>query len=412
MESLDQKEVPMASNEVAADDSRSVAERQAFLLDDPSFARDVVQRFVQRLLEQEMTEFLGAGRYARTDARSGYRSGHRPRKMNTRVGSLSLEVPTERSGRFRTAVFDRYQRSEQAFLLTLQEMYLQGVSTRKVREITEELCGVAISASTVSRLSKPLDEDLARWRNRRLAEPYPYLIVDARYERVRQNERIESQGVLVITGVSSRGQRDIIGVSVANTESETSWTEAFRELNRRGLTGVRLVISDQHEGLVAGIRRCFQGAQWQRCQKHFLDNVLALVGRRDRKALWQALRTVFDAATLLHARERLAEVVAEWRPRYPELADKLEAETEDTLACFNFPASHRVRIRTTNMLERYNEELRRRTRVIRIFPNAASCLRLISALAQEQAAEWAGQPVYLDMSELDAQTKESNDPNR
>jgi transposase-like protein len=280
-------------------------------------------------------------------------------------------------------------------------MYLQGVSTRKVRAITEKLCGTSVSASTVSRLTKRLDEDLARWRNRRLVEAYPYLIVDARYERVRQNERIESQGVLVISGVSGKGQRDILGVAVANTESETSWTEIFRDLNRRGLSGVRLVVSDDHEGLVASVRRCFQKALWQRCQTHFLRNVLALVTRRDRNALRQALRTVYDAATLEHAKARLAEVVAEWRPRYPDLADKLEAETEDTLTCFQFPAGHRMRIRTTNMMERLNEELRRRSRVVRIFPNAASCLRLMTALAQEQAAEWAAQLTYLDMTELE-----------
>ncbi len=392
------------ANTVVTDDSRSLTARQAFLVDDPSFLAGPVRRFIQQLLEQEMTAYLGAGRYRRTQTRCGYRSGHRPRKLKTRVGTLDLSVPTERSGRFQTSVFARYQRSEQAFLLALQEMYLQGVSTRKVRAITEQLCATPISSSSVSRLTKKLDEDLTRWRNRRLVEAYPYLIVDARYERVRQNERVEGQGALLIIGVSERGQRDIIGVTVANTESETSWTEVFRELSRRGLRGVRLVVSDHHEGLVAGIRRCFQGAQWQRCQKHFLDNVLALAAKRDRKALWQALRSVFDAPSMKHARERLAEVVAEWRPRYPELADKLEEETEDALTCFNFPAGHRVRIRTTNMLERYNEELRRRTRVIRIFPNTASCLRLISALAQEQAAEWAEQSVYLDMSELDAQT--------
>jgi transposase-like protein len=253
----------------------------------------------------------------------------------------------------------------------------------------------------VSRLTKRLDEDLARWRNRRLVEPYPYLVVDARYERVRQNERIESQGVLVISGVSGKGQRDVLGVAVANTESETSWTEVFRDLNRRGLSGVRLVVSDDHEGLVASVRRCFQKALWQRCQTHFMHNVLALVTKRDRKVLWQALRSIFDAATLEHAKVRLAEVVAEWRPRYSDLADKLEAETEDTLTCFQFPAGHRMRIRTTNMMERLNEELRRRSRVIRIFPNAAACLRLMTALAQEQAAEWAAQLTYLDMTELE-----------
>jgi transposase-like protein len=391
----------MASNEMTADDSRSDAAKQAFLLDDPGFMRGVVQKFIQNLLDHEMTDYLQATPYERSAGRLGYRSGRRPRKLNTRAGVLSLDVPTERSGHFRTAVFDRYQRSEQAFVLALQEMYLQGVSTRKVRAITEELCGTSVSASTVSRLTKRLDEDLARWRNRRLVEPYPYLVVDARYERVRQNERIESQGVLVISGVSGKGQRDILGVAVANTESETSWTEIFRDLNRRGLSGVRLVVSDDHEGLVASVRRCFQKALWQRCQTHFLRNVLALVTRRDRNALRQALRTVYDAATLEHAKARLAEVVAEWRPRYPDLADKLEAETEDTLTCFQFPAGHRMRIRTTNMMERLNEELRRRSRVVRIFPNAASCLRLMTALAQEQAAEWAAQLTYLDMTELE-----------
>jgi transposase-like protein len=397
----------MTSPKTVADDSRPDGDRQAFLLDDPRFMQGVVRQFIQNLLEQEMTDFLQAEPYQRTEARRGSRSGSRPRTLKTRVGALGLRVPTERSGRFQTAIFDRYQRSEQAFAIALQEMYLQGVSTRKVREITEEMCGTTVSASTVSRLTRRLDEDLARWRSRRLADAYPYLIVDALYERVRQNERIDSQGVLVIIGVSEKGQRDIIGVMVANTESEANWTEAFRDLNRRGLHGVRLVVSDQHEGLVISVRRCFQGALWQRCQKHFLNNVLALVAKRDRKELWQALRTVFDAATLAHAQDRLAEVVAEWRPRCPKLADKLEAETQDTLTCFHFPAGHRVRIRTTGMLERYNEELRRRTRVIRIFPNPASCLRLITAMAMEQAAEWAGQGLYLDMAELaiwDSQT--------
>jgi putative transposase len=391
----------MASNEMTADDSRSDAAKQAFLLDDPGFMQGVVQQFIQNVLDHEMSDYLQATPYERSAGRLGYRSGHRPRKLKTRAGTLSLAVPTERTGHFRTAVFDRYQRSEQAFVLALQEMYLQGVSTRKVRAITEELCGTSVSASTVSRLTKRLDEDLARWRNRRLVESYPYLIVDARYERVRQNERIESQGVLVISGVSGKGQRDILGVAVANTESETSWTEVFRELNRRGLSGVRLVVSDDHEGLVASVRRCFQKALWQRCQTHFMHNVLALVTKRDRSALRQALRTVYDSATLEHAQARLAEVVAEWRPQYPDLADKLEAETEDTLTCFQFPAGHRMRIRTTNMMERLNEELRRRSRVIRIFPNAASCLRLMTALAQEQAAEWAAQLTYLDMTELE-----------
>jgi len=391
----------MATND-RGDDRRPEVGRQEFLLNDPGFLQDVVRGLMQELLEVEMDEHLGAGRYERVASRRGYRSGHRPRKLLTRLGELELAVPTERSGRYRTRLFERYQRSEQAFLLTLQEMYLAGVSTRKVRQITEELCGSEISASSVSRAVRRLDEDLTAWRNRRLSEPYPYLIVDARYGLVRQGGRVSSQGALLVCAVGESGRRDIIGVYQANTESETSWTEVFRDLVRRGLTGVRLVVSDDHDGLVAAIRRVFQGAQWQRCQKHYLDNVLALVSRKDRGTLRQALRTVFDAASREHAERRLAEVVAEWRERYPAVADKLETETEDTLAFYSFPAAHWLRIRTTNMLERYNEEIRRRTNVIRVFPNAASSLRLITAHAMEQADEWTAQNQYLDMNLLDA----------
>lgn len=385
-----------------SDDRRAAEVGQEFLLNDPGFLQGVVRGLVQELLELEMDEHLGAGRYERVASRRGYRSGHRPRKLLTRLGELELAVPTERSGRYRTRLFERYQRSEQAFLLTLQEMYLAGVSTRKVRQITEELCGTEVSASSVSRAVRRLDEDLTAWRSRRLSEPYPYLIVDARYGLVRQGGRVSSQGTLVVCAVGASGQRDIIGVYQANTESETSWTEVLRDLVRRGLAGVRLVVSDDHEGLVAAIRRCFQGVLWQRCQKHYLDNVLALVSKKDRGTLRQALRTVFDAASREHAEQRLAEVVAQWRKSYPAVADKLEAETEDALAFYSFPAAHWLRIRTTNMLERYNEELRRRTSVIRVFPNAASCLRLTAAHAMEQAAEWASQIEYLDMSLLDA----------
>lgn len=389
------------ATERQSDDRQSEVPGQEFLLNDERFLQGVVRRLLQEILETEMSEQLGAGRYQRVAGRLGYRSGHRQRRLRTRVGELELAVPTERAGRYRTRLFERYQRSEQAFLLTLQEMYLAGVSTRKVRQVTEELCGTEVSASSVSRAVKRLDEDLAAWRNRRLSEAYPYLVVDARYGLVRQGGRVSSQATLVVAAVGVSGQRDIIGVYQANTESEASWTEVFRDLLRRGLVGVRLVVSDDHEGLVAAIRRCFQGVQWQRCQKHFLDNVLALVSQKDRRRLWLALRTVFDAASREHALVRLAEVVAQWRESYPAVADKLEAETEETLTFFDFPVTHWLRIRTTNMLERYNEELRRRTNVIRVFPNAASCLRLIAAHAMERAAEWAAQTQYLDMKLLE-----------
>ena len=334
-------------------------------------------------------------------ADQGYRSGHRPRSLNTRVGKFQLDVPCERSGKFQTKLFNHYQRSEQAFLLALQEMYLQGVSTRRVEKITEQLCSMPISASTVSRIAAKLDTELDNWRKRPLIEEYPLLIIDARYENVRSNERVTNQAVLIVTGVSIKGKREIIGVYIANTENETSWSLVFRDLIQRGLHGVRMVVSDDHKGIRAAIVRYCQGAQWQRCQRHFMTNARDLVAKKERKALTRDLHSIFDAPSLNHARARLKEVLDQWRPGHEELTDWIEENIEQTMAYFHFPPAFRVQIRTTNMLERFNQELKRRSEVIRIFPNAESCLRLMTALAMEQTMEWACERRYLDMKELE-----------
>ena len=263
------------------------------------------------------------------------------------------------------------------------------------------MCGTSFSKSTVSRLVGSLDQDLAAWRERRLDVAYPYLVVDARYEHVRQGGQVVSQGVLVVKGVREDGFRELLAVEVADTESEASYEALFRGLKDRGLRGVRLVTSDDHRGLVNAIRRHFQGVSWQRCQVHIARNALGKVGRKHQKGISEDIRAVFNAPSLEWAKELRDEVIERWSKTHPAVAEWLEAALEDGLACFAFPESHRRRIRSTNGLERFNQELKRRTRVVRIFPNPEACLRLVTALCVEQSEEWLASRVYLDMSKLE-----------
>jgi putative transposase len=374
-----------------------VATAQAALLDDPAFLRGLVQEAVQAILEAEMEAHLGAGRYERAAGRTGYRNGYKPRTLHTRVGTLELRVPQDREGTFSSELFARYQRTEQALVVTLMEMYLQGVSTRKVAAITEQLCGTTFSKSQVSALAGTLDATLTAWRERPLAASYPYLTVDARYEHVRIDGQVVSQGVLLVAGVRDDGRREILAVEVADTESEATYQEVFRRLKARGVHGVMLVTSDDHAGLRAAIARHFQGAGWQRCQVHFARNLLGRVGRKDRARLAEDLRAVFAAPDVAQVRTAVHNCAERWRCGHPAVAAMLEEELEDCLACYHLPASHRLRIRTTNSLERLNQERKRRTRVVRIFPNRASLLRLVTALAMEQSEEWVSGRRYLDM---------------
>jgi len=362
--------------------------------------KGIVEYTVQNLLEGEMERFLGAGSYERTEERRGYRNGYKPRSYKTRVGRLELQVPQDREGKFQTELFERYQRNEQALVLSLMEMVVQGVSTRKVRAITETLCGIEFSRSQVSELSKGLDGKIAQWRNRKLEGAYPYLMVDARYENVRVGGRVVSRGALIAIGISEAGYREILGTWVADTESEATWSEVFRDLRERGLTGVRYVVSDQHTGLVLAIRRYFQGAVWQRCQVHFMRNILGLVSSEEgRKTVLQHLREITQAPTLEAAEAGIRKAVEALEGKYPKVANYLDEQGEDILGVYSLPEGHRKRMRTTNMLERFNEEIRRRTRVVRIFPNEASCLRLVSALAMETSEEWQ-ERIYLNMKEV------------
>jgi len=363
--------------------------------DDP--LRKLLQHTIQRVLEEEITSFLDADTYERTENRKGYRNGYKPRKLKTRVGQIELMVPKDREGRFQTELFEKYQRNEKALTLAIMEMYIQGVSTRKVKKITEELCGLEISRSQVSALAKGLDEDITIWRKRPFEKEFPYLVVDARYEKVRRGGHVIFQGVLIVVGIREDGYREILGVWNADSENEQSWSEVFRDLKERGLKGVHYIVSDDHKGLVQSVKRHFQGVIWQRCQVHFIRNVLNLVSRKDRSNILRYLKEVTESRSRESARKRLAEAVDALETTHPKVAEYLDSYGEEILAVYSLPEQHRKRMRSTNMLERYNEEIKRRTRVVRIFPNERSCIRLVVALAMETNEEWMARR-YLNMN--------------
>jgi len=360
--------------------------------------RRMVERVVQQVLEAEMTAFVGADSYEWTGERRGYRNGYKPRTLKTRVGELELMVPKDRDGQFQTELYECYQRSEKALVLAITQMYVEGVSTRKVRDITEALCGLEISKSQVSTLAVKLDDEIRQWRERSIEKTYPYLMIDARYEKVRRGGEVLSQGVLIVVGVSTEGLREVLGVWVADSESEASWSEVFSDLSRRGLRGVRYLVSDDHQGMRRAIDRHFQGVLWQRCQVHFVRNILNHTAARDKAMVLGTLRTITEAPTLLAARKALSEAIEALGRRAPKLAALLDSCAEEIRSVYQLPERHRKRMRSTNMLERVNQEIKRRTRVIRIFPNEQACVRLVSTLMIELNQEWM-ERIYLSMEE-------------
>ena len=367
------------------------------LSEQEDFLKELVQRVVQEVLEAEMEEALGAAKGERTEGRQGYRSGYYGRKLITRVGTLELRVPQDRQGRFSTEVFERYQRSEKALVSALSEMYVQGVSTRKVKAVTEELCGHEFSASVISQMNEKLDEELKKFGERKLEEEYPYLILDARYEKVREDGVIQSQAVLVALGITWEGRRQILAVEMANRESRSSWKEFLVALKARGLRGVELVISDDHEGLKRAIRETLSEAAWQRCYVHFLRNALDYLPRKADDDCLMELRWLYDRRSIEEARADLAAWLKKWQSRYPKLCGWVEENIEETFTFYRWPKAHHKHLKSTNMLERLNQELKRRTHVVRIFPNTASCLRLVRALAVEVHEDWIEQHRYLNM---------------
>jgi putative transposase len=383
----------------------AVAAAQELLKGNPEGLREIVRAVLQELLEAEMTDALGAAKGERTAGRLGYRAGYYGRTLITRVGKLELRVPQDRDGRFSTELFERYQRSEQALVATLAEMYVQGVSTRKVKAITEELCGHAFSASAISAINQRLDKSLAAFARRRLEEPFAYLILDARYEKVREAGVVRSQAVLVAVGIDWDGRRQILAVELANRESRSSWKDFLLGLRERGLHGLEFVVADDHAGLRAAIREVLPEAAFQRCYVHFLRNALDHLPRKADDDCLQELRWIYDRRELAEARADLAAWLKKWSPRYEKLTSWVEENIEETLTYYRLPRQHHKHMRSTNMLERLNEEIKRRTRVVRIFPNGDSCLRLIRALAVETHENWLEANRYLNMDDLKEQKK-------
>jgi transposase-like protein len=357
-----------------------------------------IRLLVDEAMRQERSHALQAQPYERTDTRQGHANGFKPKTLATRVGPIQFRVPQVRGQLdFYPSALEKGVRSEQALKLALAEMYVQGVSTRKVSAIVEQLCGHSVSSTQVSQCAAKLDAELEGWRTRPL-EPCVYVFLDARYEKVRQAGQILDCAVLIALGVRPDGKRSILGVSVALSEAETHWRTFLTSLQQRGLHAPWLLISDHHQGLAAARQAVFPAVPWQRCQFHLQQNAQAYVPRLDqRAAVAQAIRTVFDCPDRPSAQARLNEVVASYAPTAPKLATWMDENLPQGFAAFAFPTAHQRRLRTTNPLERVNMELKRRTRVASLFPNEASLLRLVSALLAETSEEWETGKIYLNM---------------
>jgi putative transposase len=362
-------------------------------------AGEALRILVNEAAKIERAEYLGAQPHERSPERRDHANGFKPKTMLTRMGEITFAVPQTRQAGFYPGALEKGSRSEQALNLALAEMYVQGVSTRKVIEVLQRLLGpeVSISSTQVSRATERLDAGLAAWRARPLGVT-PYVLLDARYERVREAGQLVDCAVLVAVGITETGHRRVLGVSVALSEAEVHWRAFLEELIKRGLSGVKLIVADDHAGLKAARRAVLPSVPWQRCQFHLQQNAQSYVTKLDqREPIARRIRAIFNAPERAEAERLLRDAIAQWRLDAPKLADWAEANLPDGFAVFAFPPAHRVRLRTTNGLERINRELKRRTRVASMFPNAASCLRLVSALLTEFDEEWMTGKIYLTM---------------
>lgn len=364
---------------------------------------DAMATMLNEAMKLERSTALRAEPGERSPERLGYANGFKTKRLNSRAGRLDLEIPQVRplpdgeAISFYPRSLERGLRSERAFKLAIAEMYLKGVSTRKVAEITQDLCGLDVTSAQVSRATAELDEQLEAWRNRELGE-CPYLVLDARYEKVRHGGSVVDCAVLVAVGVRADGKRTVLGASVSLSEAEVHWREFLETLQERGLFGVRCIASDDHAGIKAALAARFPGTPWQRCQFHMQRNAQAYVPRQELKEpVARDLRAIFNATDRRDAEERLARTVEKYRKSAPKLASWIERAIPEGLTVFDLPETHRRRMRTTNVLERLNREIRRRTRVATLFPNEDSLLRLVTALVAEISDEWEIGRIYLSM---------------
>lgn len=360
---------------------------------------ELIRVLINEAMRLEREQYLGARHYERSPERQGYANGYKPKMVKTRMGEVQFQIPQVRQGNFYPDALEKGLRSERALTLALAEMYVQGVSTRRVSAITEQLCGTAVSSMQVSRATEKLDEVLDAWRNRPLGE-IVYLYLDARYEKVRMDGQIRDAAILIASAVGRDGKRRILGVSVSLSEAEQHWRLFLEGLIERGMHGVELIISDDHSGLRKARQALFTGIPWQRCQFHLQQNASQYVPRKRMQAeVATDIRAIFNAPNRDHAELYLKRIVSKYAGIASQLADWMEAAIPEGLTVFDFPEAHRRRLRTSNMLERVNQEIKRRTRVIRIFPNQSACLRLVSALLMEISEDWETGRIYLNICE-------------
>ena len=349
---------------------------------------ELLRVLINNVMQVERSKYLQAEEYERTEDRKGHANGYKPKTVRTRMGEITFAVPQVREGGFYPTALEKGLRSERALVATLAEMYVQGVSTRKVKAITEELCGIEISAMQVSRATAQLDDVLQEWRERSLGE-ITYLYVDARYEKVREAGQVRDAAVLLASGITPQGERQVLGISVSLSEHESHWKAFLKGLKDRGMSGVKLVISDDHEGLGAARRAVLGSVPWQRCQFHLQQNAGAYVPKQTmRMEVAADIRSMYNAPDRKTAEQFLQAAIQKYAVSAPRLSAWLEDNLSEGFTVFDFPLEHRRSIRTTNSLERINKEIRRRTRVVGVFPNEASCLRLISALLMEISEDW------------------------
>lgn len=366
----------------------------------PDFLKQALITLVDQIMTVEVDRLVGAGKHERSEERSNQRNGTRPRRWDTRVGTLELAIPKLRKGAYFPSFLEPRRRAEQAFVSIIQEAYVHGVSTRKVEDLVQAMGVESLSKSEVSRICAGLDEQVEAFRQRPLTRRYPYLWLDATHLKVREGGRVTSNAVVVAYALNDDGYRELVGVDAGCAESESFWLEFLRGLVDRGLTGVQLVVSDAHAGLTKAIRAVFAGAAWQRCTVHFVRNVQAKVPKSAQAMVTAAVRTIFLQADRASADAQLAHIAEMLRPRHPDVSRMLLDAQEDVLAHFAFPALHRSKIRSTNLLERLNREIGRRADVVGIFPNRAALLRLVTMVLVEQHDEWQAERRYLSLEAL------------
>jgi putative transposase len=355
---------------------------------DSNFLQEGVQIMMQMLIELEAGQQIGAGRYERKPERVTHRNGYRTRLWETRVGEVPLRIPKLREGTYFPSLLEPRKRSEKALLAVIQEAYVKGISTRKVDDLVQALGLSGVDKSKVSRICKGLDELVQDFRQRPLEGEYPYVWLDALYLKVRQNHRVVSLAVVIAVGVTSQGQRSILGFDVGGSEEEAFWLQFLRSLVKRGLKGIQLIISDAHEGLKAAVNKVFTGASWQRCRVHFVRNVLAHIPKGDKAMMAAAVRTIFAQPGREAAGSQLRYVAETISSRWPKASQLLLNAEDDVLAFMAFPRVHWIRIYSTNVLERLNKEVKRRTKVVEIFPDIPSVIRLVGTLLAEADDEW------------------------